>query len=974
MEFVLALLALIGFTILLLVLAVLGLGWLLNRGRRGSAGGVMAAELLERLERLEARLERLEGLKGFDQTERLERLDQTEPALLRELESRQRAETGVGSAGVRPPRLPPLASPTPSAPPPPPGSSVQGRSLAKRLESGIENWTGRLGAAAVVAGVTFLLLHSAYRLEPAQRFLLTLLAAGALAGLSLWLARRPSWRELSEWIRSAAGAIVLLACAAAGGLPGLGMQWIDQPLPALAMLLLGIGLNLLLAWRSRRQALAAAHLVFSLVPLAIVPPSAMALATASAIVLIGLVLAQRRRWDGELLIVSGAAALHHWVWYLQTDLPFRNEGLRPVGLAAAVVVFGAGVLVVHGHRARPAAFKLLPLLALLTNWLALALALLAYPASPWGRAFGCGLAALLALALARRADRSGEVWLQRGEQLIAQSLVISALFSLGPLLANGLVLLLAVLLACLVFLRLAGAGGDRWWPRISWGLSLGFGVVLALVGLIPSIGPSSTQNAITLLLGAAAALAASVDLARATPDRPQARPRPSLGWLSAGLVVSAAVQALAGGWMEWLALVALGAMVVLAKRLQAPGVLAGAQAAGLVVHGLAWLNLLLTAPWLPAPLSLRLLPLLLLAGLLLQVGAGGRARQAAIVLLAVDLGLAAQLLLAPLSALLPATAWLLLALPLADLAARSSARTARTLLLVGAGYLLTVLVVWPVWVLPSTAQFGVMLWRWPLEGLGLAVLLRWWRISDRQPLTTYPGWRRLRSCLLEAVLLNLNLILLWELSPAARALAWAGLALLLISRHGRRFVESRGRLYALPISWLGLLQLVLALRRLRLDGGDWGAGDQLLIGLAVLLQIAFVVLHHRQAPRQVIGSAQALAGPLGLLQRLESQRLVAIDLPMLVGLALAIYWRFDAGLLTLLWSAQAFLVFCLGTWLRNNPLRYLALAGLVLCLLRLLLIDLARADLGLKGVVFVGVGVLLIGMNALVNRYRDRFG
>lgn len=269
MEFVLALLALIWFSFLLLVLAVLGLGWLLNRGRRGSAGGVMAAELLELLERLEARLERLEGL---DKTERLERLDQTEQLQLLGLEARQRPETGAGSAGVGPPRLPPLALPKPSAPLPPSEPPAQGRSLARRLERGIENWTGRLGAAAVVAGVTFLLLHSAYRLEPAQRFLLTLLAAAALAGLSLWLARRPSWRELSEWIRSAAGAIVLLACAAAGGLPGLGLQWIDQPLPALAILLLGIGLNLLLAWRSRRQALAAAHLVFSLVPLAIVPP------------------------------------------------------------------------------------------------------------------------------------------------------------------------------------------------------------------------------------------------------------------------------------------------------------------------------------------------------------------------------------------------------------------------------------------------------------------------------------------------------------------------------------------------------------------------------------------------------------------------------------------------------------------------------------------------------------------------------
>ncbi|CAK6690550.1 hypothetical protein [Synechococcus sp. CBW1107] len=949
MEFLLALLALIGLTVLLLGLAVLGLGWLLNRSRQGSASGAIAQELLQRLDRLEARLERLEA--------------------------RQAPEAGVVSAGVRPPRVPsrpagqPLRqkvmAPAPPLASPPPGAPPQNQAFAKRLEQSIENWTGRLGAAAMVAGVTFLLLHSAYRLEPAQRFLLTLLAAAALAGLSLWLARRPSWRELSDWIRSAAGAIALLACAAAGGLPGLGLQWIDQPLPALAILLLGIGLNLLLAWRSRRQALAAAHLVLSLVPLAIVPPSAMALAIASAIALIGLGLAHRRGWDGELLIVSGAAALHHWFWFLQTDLPFRNESLRPVGLAAAVVVFGAGVLVVHGQRARPGAFNVLALLALLTNWLALALALLAYPTSPLGRSLGCALAALLAVGLARHAGRNNESWLQRAEQLITQLLVISSLFSLGPLLANGLLLLLAVLVASLVFLRISSAGPDSWWPRISWGLSLGFGVLLALVGLIPAIGPSSSQNAITLLLGAAAAGAASVDLTRA---------RPSLGWLSGGLVVSAAVQTLAAGWMEWLALAALGAMVLLARRVRAPGVLAGAQAAGVMVHGLAWLNLLLAAPWQAGTVSLRLLPLLLLAGLLMKAGAGGRARQAAIVLLAVDLGLAAQLLLAPLSPLLPATAWLLLALPLADLATRTSARTARTLLLLGAGYLLAVLVVWPAWVQPSTAQLGLMLWRWPLEGLGLTVLLRWWRISHQQPLNAYPGWRRLRPYLLDAVLLTLNLILLWELSPAARTLAWAGLALLLINRCGNNLFEPRGRLYALPISWLGLLQLVLALRDLRLDGGEWGAGNQLLIGLAVLLQIVFVVWQHRQTPREASDAPSALAGPMALLKRLEGQRLAAIDLPMLVGLALAIYWRFDAGLLTLLWSAQAFLVFCLGAWLRNNPLRHLALAGLGLCLLRLLVIDLARADLGLKGVVFVGVGLLLLAMNALVNRFSDRFG
>ncbi|MBC1262118.1 hypothetical protein FQK07_12770 [Synechococcus sp. BSF8S] len=934
-EFVLTLLVLIGLTVLLPVVAVLGLGRLLSRSRRGSLRGAETDQLLQRLERLEARLDRLEGV---------------------ELPVVERPEATLGSVGLAP-------APEPS-PAPSPVPSRRGPSFVRRLEQGVENWTGRLGAAAVVAGVTFLLLHSVYRLGPAQRFLLTLMAAAGLAGLSFWLARRPSWRDLSEWIRSAAGAITLLACAAAGGLPGLGLQWIQEPLPALALLLLGIGLNLLLAWRSRRQALAAAHLVLTLVPLAIVPPSAMALAIASAIALIGLGLALRRRWDGELLTVSGAAALHHLIWYFQTDLPFRNEGLRPVGLAAAVVVFGAGVLAVHGRGDRPASRMGLPLLALLTNWLALGLALLVYPPGPLGRSLGCGLAALVVLALARRSDRASQHWLPLSDRLIGQVLVITALFSLGPLLANGLVLLLAVLLASLVFLRIASDGTDGWWAQISWALSLGFGGLLALVGLIPAIGPSSSQNATILLLGTAAAAAASVDLAR---------PRPSLGWLSAGLVVSAAVQALADGSMEWLALLALGGLVLLASRVPAPGVLAGVQGAGLAVHGLSWVSLLVAAPWQAGPASLRLLPLLLQGWLLLRAGARGGGRQLAIVLLAADLGLAAQLLLAPLSPLLPAAAWLLMALPMADLAGRASARTAQTLLVVGSGYLLAVLMVWPVWVLPATEQLGGIPWRWPLEWLGLAVLLRWRRSSSNSPLNGYPGWKTLRPYLLEAVLINLNLLLLWELARPARTLAWSLMALGLVGQRWGRSLEPRAGLYALPISWFGLLQLVLSLRRLRLDGSGWSAGDQLQIALAVLLQIAFVVLQHRQEPRGDLAVPRGLAGATGLLQRLERQPLLAVDLPMLVGLALAIYWRFDPGLLTLLWSAQALLVFALAAWLRHNPLRHLALAGLGVCLLRLLVIDLAGADLGLKGVVFVGVGVLLLAMNALANRFSDRF-
>jgi uncharacterized membrane protein len=78
-------------------------------------------------------------------------------------------------------------------------------------------------------------------------------------------------------------------------------------------------------------------------------------------------------------------------------------------------------------------------------------------------------------------------------------------------------------------------------------------------------------------------------------------------------------------------------------------------------------------------------------------------------------------------------------------------------------------------------------------------------------------------------------------------------------------------------------------------------------------------------------------------------------------------------LLTLLWAAEAFVVFGLSAWLRENQFRFVALAGLAACLVRLVLVDMAQANLAIRGLVFIGVGLLMLGMNAIYNRYRARF-
>ncbi len=960
---------LLAIVVVLAALLLASLVLLLRRRARRTvqeAAQAAQAPLLERLNALEQRLVRLERREaGF-------RAGSEPPA-------------GPGQRPVLlPGELPPPAPPAPRPPEPvipepvvpvPAGAGPAAATPAaprtggwRRLERGIENWTGRLGAAAVVAGVTFLLVHTAFRFDPFQRFLLTLALAAVLAGLAAWLERRRPWRELGQWLGAAAGAIALLGCAAAGGLPGLGLQWIREPAAALGVLLAGILLNLLLAWRARRQALAAFHLVVALLPLAIVPPSAMAITIATLIALVGIALALRRRWDRHLLVVVAASGLHHLLWYVQTDLPFRNESVRPAGLLAALALFGAGALAEHLRRPPRPDPPLTALLAHLTSWSGLTLALLAYPTEASGRALGCGLATAAAVLLGRLARRRQAIRLARSEGLIAQTLALVTLFSLAPLLANGLLLLLAVFAEGLLVLRLLGAQGDPLLRRVARGLALGAGWLFALLGLIPSIAPSTWQNAALLLLGAALASAASIDLQRG----PAARPVPQLGWLAGGLVVSAAVQALVHGRLELVALPAVVALLLLARRFPAAGLGPGGAAAGWAVHALAWLSLLAGAPWQAAPLAWRLLPLLLLALALLRLG-GGRARQGGLVLLAVDLGLAALLWLGPLNALWPVAAWLLLALLALETSDRVPLVAGRLLVLLGAGFLLLVLLAFAPVILPAEVHLGALRARLLMELLGVAVLLRWWFRRPAEPLASSRLWRRLHPYVLEALLLALLLIGLAELAPGPRGMAWPLLALALLSPPARRLFDPRTAPYSLPFHWLGLLHLALELGERRLAAPTaFEAGDGFALA-AIVLQVAYLVRIRRRIDPEPAGFPFGFATLGRFLQGALTRPLLAADDPFLLALALFIGGRFDSSLLTLLWSAQAFLVFVLSAVVRENQLRYVALVALAACLLRLLTVDLASADLGLKGAIFIGVGVLLLAMNAVYNRFRSRF-
>jgi hypothetical protein len=563
---------------------------------------------------------------------------------------------------------------------------------------------------------------------------------------------------------------------------------------------------------------------------------------------------------------------------------------------------------------------------------------------------------VVALVLARRAGRQGIAWLRRADVLVAQSLALLALFSLGPLFANGLLLLTAAFAEALLFLRLTQRWGDvrlRWVARV---LAVTFGTLLALLGLIPSVGPLAWQNALTLLVAAALATAAALDLRTATS-------MPSLGWLAGGLSLSAAVQAMPQERMEVTALLGTGVLLLVARRWRPRGVLRGAGGAVLVIHGMAWLNWLDRAPWLPETLLPHVLPLLALALLAMVCGGEGRLRQAALVLVTIDLALAALLLLEPVSALLPPVAWLLLVLGCLEAANRWAAPASRTLLWLALMLLAAVSLASPGMILQEQGVLGPIRARVLVELLGLAVLVRWWGLPPSQHLQALRIWRCSQAWMPELVLLATLVILRVELAPAWRVPAWPAVALLLLWIGPRAAHDPRSALYAIPLHWIGLLNTALT--------------SSPFTPVAIGLQLAFLFLVRARWPVVPAGATAPTRMQGGVRSRwgaaLLRRRLYSVDDAFVAGVALTLAWRFETALLTLLWAALAVTIFTLSALFRENQLRYVALGGLAVCLFRLLTVDLAKADLGLKGVTFIGMGVLMLTMNALYNRYRSRF-
>lgn len=86
-----------------------------------------------------------------------------------------------------------------------------------------------------------------------------------------------------------------------------------------------------------------------------------------------------------------------------------------------------------------------------------------------------------------------------------------------------------------------------------------------------------------------------------------------------------------------------------------------------------------------------------------------------------------------------------------------------------------------------------------------------------------------------------------------------------------------------------------------------------------------------------------------------------------------LYLTFDKGILTFFWVLEALGLLILGIILKEKYFRYVSLSLVGICVIRLMFFDLSNTDFLIRALVLVGVGVVLIIMNSLFKKYKDRF-
>jgi hypothetical protein len=348
-------------------------------------------------------------------------------------------------------------------------------------------------------------------------------------------------------------------------------------------------------------------------------------------------------------------------------------------------------------------------------------------------------------------------------------------------------------------------------------------------------------------------------------------------------------------------------------------------------------------------------------------------------LLGINFTVAIYLLTNPISSLLPGVLWLVLSVivlqiahSIADPPGKAGGNPARFLLQIGYALILLFLARHVFYHLQVEDYMAGVKVRIVIALFAIAVFALWALTRKRAEAQEYKSWMYLHPLFVELLIVFAVATIALEVENLYLPLVWILSAILLyIATRNRTGTLSRLRFYSLVFGWASALQLAVVTSTLQTPSPDVFVQPTTVGVINLILSTIFLTLLGKNPYLDQISFPSALTFLTRTVDLIDRKRIAWTYYPFFLSTALFLYWRFDSAILTLLLVGECFVIFGLSIVLRIVHFKTLSMFALGACLIRLVVFDLAQSGTLTRGVVFLGVGGIMMLMNYLYKRHKS---
>lgn len=834
----------------------------------------------------------------------------------------------------------------------------------------LENGTGIIGVLILVMGMAFLGIYSALTMTAFPRFVLFILFSAALFGGSYFIEKKMKWIRLSLWLKSASGAIFLFSCIGSAGIEGL--QWVDNPISGLMLVLVGILLNILLGQLSKKEVISSVHLLLSLVALSIAPATMPTLFVAATVTFYGIFLTYKKKWDKNLIIIISLFAAYHLYWN------FRMSGSGSIltltqNTTALLLIVSVTLFTLFSHYRKIYSvekFEVLPFLTHFLNWCFLALGIYMYNQVIPFEIIMFSTGSLIALTIARRAKTLNIKWLQITDTLVANLLMILAVISFYPKGVNPFFISALLLLESIIFLIVVCAQKERLLSKIAYYIIILFGSSLLVSNWFSQ---SDYKSLLFIILIVTFGILYYIKSLKSPffleLDN---RNRNILSLLFPASVFAVFTNNPDALWSTALFMVLISPIIIFRQKLKNRMVFIAFKIIFPIIAIITW-SAGYESFYLLQGL-LYYLPIFIVLGLMLKYSYSHKKDKFTnlypIVAIELNLLIVSYLVLNPISSFLPGFIWLLIILSniiISNLII--SKKLDRNWLHRAPEYLFIMCYIVLFFFfsrhlivhIHSNETLLIFKTKHIFEFLTITLLTYW--ITSKNVKVTNRGslFLKANSLVLEIALLFTISTIIVEVNMFLQPIIFILMAIgsLILKLKDNKHM-GRLRAYSILFSWISAIYLATS---------SW-FNNRWLSGLITIIFFCFyLVLLKRYGNLKSIKFPKYQQKLSKIITAINSRLNIWVFYPFFTSVALFILFTFNQNIITLFFVLLSLIIFILSMVLKEENFKIISLLGLGGCLLRMIFVDLSNSGTITRALVFIGVGLVMVVMNIIYMRF-----